>query len=71
MRFIQYANQDFWWKWPEGGMKVFNINGGWHKIDGDDNPPPTCDYTQTETTTATGVTSWNVSMSKLGKSETP
>ena len=37
MRFIQYANQDFWWKWPEGGMKVFNINGGWHEID-ENNP---------------------------------
>lgn len=37
MRFIQYANHDFWWKWPEGSMKVFNINGGWHEID-ENNP---------------------------------
>lgn len=33
MLFLQYKNSDIWWKWPEGGITVFNINGGWHEID--------------------------------------
>ncbi len=37
MRFLKYANQDFWWKWPEDGMTVFNINYGHHDID-ENNP---------------------------------
>lgn len=33
MKFLQYQGKDGWWKWPEDGMTVYNINGGHHEID--------------------------------------
>ena len=32
MKFLRYAGSEDWWKWPEGGMTVYNINGGHHDI---------------------------------------
>lgn len=32
MRFLQYKDSQDWWCWPEDGMTVYNINGGWHDI---------------------------------------
>lgn len=32
MNFLKYKNSNIWWEWPEDGMIVFNVNGGWHEI---------------------------------------
>ena len=32
MNFLKYAGDDYWWKWPDGGITVFNFNGGHHDI---------------------------------------
>ena len=37
MEFLQYKGSNDWWKWPEGGLTVFNVVGGWHEID-ENNP---------------------------------
>lgn len=32
MTFLKYAGDDYWWKWPEDELTVFNFNGGSHDI---------------------------------------
>ena len=43
MEFLQYKGSKDWWKWPEGGLTVFNVVGGWHDID--ENSPAFMDGT--------------------------
>ena len=43
MEFLQYKGSNDWWKWPEGGLTVFNVVGGWHEID--ENSPAFMDGT--------------------------
>ena len=37
MNFLQYKGSTDWWKWPDDGLTVYNVVGGWHEID-ENNP---------------------------------
>ena len=46
MKFLRYAGSEDWWRWPEDGMTVYNINGGHHDIN--ENSPRFMDGTVVE-----------------------